>query len=293
MKKFAIALAVVCSVLALSACSGGSADKTESSPTSSDTPSAVSEQSKPTLYASPSSVTLYKDGSQQVNLTLEGKNVSLSDYNWRCNNEKIAKVDPNGVITGIIPGICTVEAYSVNDPDISVNIEVTVMSNTALTSISDYPIQSSAETSKKESSAEESSTDESSIEESSKDESSEEESVTFIDYTGSNAVFSSDTPSYDKETLDSLHNYIQSIANSGETISGEGLTKEQAQMLVNTIYATYGYEFGSGSMQDGYDSCTWYNGTTSDSYQVIDNIGDLQNIKDSIDNLGHYINSLS
>ena len=295
MKKFAIAFVALCSVFVLGACSNGSSERNEISQTSDDT-SVVSEQSKPTLYASPSSVTLYKDGSQQINLTLEGQNVSLSDYNWRCNNEKIAQVDPNGVITGIIPGICTVEAYSVNDPDIAVEIEVTVMSNAAMNSIVEPSGESSEESSKTESSEEESkeeSSNEESSEESSGDESSEEESVTFIDYTGYGSVFDSESPRYDKETLDSVHDYIQSIARSGETISGEGLTKEQAQMLVNTIYATYGYEFGEGgTMQSGYDSCTWYDGTTSDSYQVIDNIGDQQNIKDSIDNLGHYINSL-
>ncbi|MBQ3928633.1 MAG: YARHG domain-containing protein [Clostridia bacterium] len=292
MKRAAIAFVALCSVMALCACSNQSNNQNSKVSDTEENTSVVSEVQKPTLYASPSSVTLYKDSTQQINLSLEGQNIALSDYKWKCDDEKIAKVDPDGVVTGIIPGICTIEAYSVSDPDIKVRVEVTVMPTSPSVNSGVSAAEHSSDTSKKESS-DETSKKESSVESSVESSQESSDDTVHIDAT-TTGIFRSDSPSYDKKTLDDVHDYVQMLARTGDTVSTSGLTKEQAQMLVNTIYATYGYQFSSdgGTIQDGFDQCSWYDGTTSDSYQVIKNIGDKQNIKDSIDKLGYYINTL-
>ncbi len=292
MKKIAIALVALCTVFSLAGCSNtGGTSKNE------DSESSVVSKEKHTLYASPSSVILRKGDTQQVNLTLDGKNISLSDYNWKCDDEKIATVDANGIITGIIPGICTVEAFSLSDSDIKVKIEVTVTASNA--SIPELSSETSETASKEESSAPQSSdesSDTSSKEESSdsSDQESSDESSDTVIVTDSTAytLFDSDDPSYDSETLDKVHDYILSIEDSGEVISTDNLSKEQAQLLVNMIYATYGLEFEEGgSIREGLDECDWYEATASDSYEAVENMGDQENIKDSIDALGEYINS--
>ena len=282
MKKILMLVLAACMCASFTACNN-------STPSKSSTPESTAESSVSQLSASPASMTLTVGSTQQITLSENGSAVSLKNYNFSSVNEKIAKVDPNGTVTGIMPGICDVKAFSTSDPTNYVSVIVTVVAGKT-------PEQSNVESSVQSDTESESSVESST--ESSQESSTEssEESSQESSYAGGTieaaSIFSSDSASYDKDTLNAAHDIIKSMEGSGEAISPEGLTEDQAQLLINTIYATYGYEFGEGGeIRTSFDECDWYSAETGDSYQVMLNIGDHQNIKDSIDILGSYINS--
>ena len=278
MKKIIMLVLALCVCASFAACSN-------STPDESSTEESTAESSLSQLSASPASMTLTVGSTQQITLSENGSAVSLKNYNFSSVNEKIAKVDPNGIVTGVMPGICDVKAFSTSDTTNYVSIIVTVVAGKA-------PEQSAVESSVQSESSIENSA-ESSIESSAE---SSQESTEESSYAGGTveaaSIFSSDSASYDEDTLNAAHDIIKAMEGSGEAISPEGLSEDQAQLLINTIYATYGYEFGEGGeIRTSFDECDWYSAETGDSYQVMLNIGDHQNIKDSIDILGRYINS--
>lgn len=85
-----------------------------------------SEVGKPVLNKS--SLTLTAGGVEALNCTFDPWYTQKTDVTWTSDDESIAVVNENGVVTGVSAGSCTVTVTSVKDPSLSAECAVTVSS---------------------------------------------------------------------------------------------------------------------------------------------------------------------
>lgn len=74
----------------------------------------------------PSSVTILEGQEIQINVTVTPPDATFTEVDWTSSDETIARVDFNGVITGVKAGICYVFATSTDGNGIQGKVKVTV-----------------------------------------------------------------------------------------------------------------------------------------------------------------------
>lgn len=278
MKKLVIiSLLTAMLVMTVTGCSSSeSAEQTQSVVTVSSV-QPITEESKESdkitaLYASPESCKLKIGENRTLTISSDKGAVLSSDLMWVCDDESIAVVDSSGNVIGKAPGNCIVTVRHREHPDLSKNVPITVKSNEENTA----PAQSSA------------------AQTSSVSASNQPAAVT----NGSGTTIIYVTPPSGSVTYSVPRQYTYYYGRNNFSYSNPAdgyvihsmvgnylsqadvsrITRHDAQMLINAIYAKHGYIFKDAEVRSFFETQDWYNSISGKT-------GDMQTISDRISNI--------
>ena len=255
--------AVILSALLISAMSGrsnsDSSAQTQSSdsseqPQSSIQPSVEESQTSKgitALYVTPNSCKINISEKRLLTVNSDSGPVLSSDLIWSSDDESIVTVDSSGNIIGKAPGDCVISVVYRDQPAINEKIIVTVKpkeeSSTVQTS-ADQPSQASTADTSSQSSA---------------DNNGDRTTIIYVTPQAGNASPYNYSYYYGKDNFsyyDSSDGYV-AYAMINTYLTSENvswLSENDAQLLLNTIYAKYGYHFSTSHIRQFFNSQSWY-----------------------------------
>lgn len=248
--------AVVISVLLMGAMAGcgtqtdSSVHQQNSSPTqtsvsapSTAEPSQAS-QSVTNLYAYPDSFKMKIDEKRLLTINSDKGTESPSNLMFVCDDNDIAMVDSSGNVIGRAPGECEITASLRDQPSVSVKVKVTVKPD----SQSSDPQPSVTQTTSSPENNDSGKTTVIVVTAPGSDTVSAPSSYTY--YYGRDN-FSYSTPSDGYLAYSMINTYLteSDVAR---------LSKNDAQFLLNTIYAKYGFSFDLKHIQNFFEQQVWY-----------------------------------
>ena len=280
MKRSLVAIMLALMISAMAGCD----KQTENSIVQqSDTTPAVQLSSEPELptqlYARPDSCKIKIDEKKMLSISSDKGSIPVNELDFVCDDDSIVIVDSSGNIFGRAPGNCVVTASLRNKPSAYVKINVTVKSDEESSTVKQSSQPSTPEPSKEPSVAQSPSY------------------IVITPYNDNNAsislpkqytyYYNKDNFSYGRLSAGYVAYAMTERWLTNYDISN--ITNNDAQMLINTIYAKNGYHFNASNLRDFFNSMTWYTDLGYDSNSVksrfdsVDkhNIELLVNVRDS------------
>ncbi len=285
MKKLVIiSLLTAMLVVTATGCSGSEPTEQTQSVVKVSSVQPITEESRESdkitaLYASPESCKLKIGENRTINISSDKGAVLSSDLMWVCDDESIAVVDSSGNVIGKTPGNCIITVRHREHPDLSKNIPITVKPNDeSSTASSKAPAAQTSQVSQT----------------SSVSTSNQPAAVTngggttiiyvtppsgsvtysvprqYTYYYGKNN-FSYSNPADGYVIHSMVGNYLSQADVSR-------ITRHDAQMLINAIYAKHGYIFKDAEVRSFFETQDWYNSISGKT-------GDMQTISDRISSI--------
>lgn len=260
-RRFAVMIAALL-IAAMAGCANNSSNSDNSKPTSpastvqtSNEPS-ESSQGITALYANLDSCKIKIDEKRLISINSDIGAMRPSDLMFSSDDESIAIVDSSGNVIGRAAGSCVITVSSKDKPAVNVKIPITVKPNAESSAVQ----QSSAQASKQETQQSSSSNDGGGtttiIYVTPSGESSVSLPQQYTYYYGRNN-FSYDNLSDGYRVYSMINTYLSSS-------DVKKITSDDAQMLINAIYAKYGYSFSTPKIRTFFNNQSWYYPTTTD-----------------------------
>ncbi len=259
-----------------------------SAPAKIEQSSAAEESSKgiTALYVSPDSCKIKISEKRLLSVRSDSGAQLSSDLVWSCDDESIATVDSSGNVIGKAEGNCVITVSRRDQPSVTAKVPITVQPDEKSAAVQESSVQTSqasTESKPAQTSAE------SKPEQPSADSNGENTTIIYVTppsgsvsyyvprqytyYYGRNN-FSYDNPA-DGYVINSMLNHYL----TRQELSM--ITKSDAQMMLNALYARNGYIFTNTDLQAYFETQTWYNAIPY--YQKSGNMSTASSKFDSMD----------
>ncbi len=230
---------------------GSSSQSSESVQSSVDV--SQTSQGITALYPNPDSCKLKISEKRLLSIRSDNGTELASDLLWVCDDESIATVDSSGNVIGKSPGDCVITVSRKDQPSVTAKIPVTVKPNEESSAVQESSNQTS-ETSTSVTTTQPSA--------------SNEGGTTIIYVTPSSGTETYSVPSqytyyYGKNNFsysNPADGYIihSMVGNYLYQSDVSRITKHDAQMLINAIYAKHGYIFKDAEVNQFFNTQDWY-----------------------------------
>ncbi|MGN0394607.1 MAG: Ig-like domain-containing protein, partial [Coprococcus sp.] len=87
------------------------------------------------ITVSPTSIPIYQGQTADISANVVPSNATFTDIDFSSSDSTIARVDSNGTVTGILPGVCYVTATSTDGNNVKSKVKVTVKPSVPATSV--------------------------------------------------------------------------------------------------------------------------------------------------------------
>lgn len=204
------------------------------------------------LYVTPDSCKIKISEKRLLTVNSDSGPVLSSNLIWSSDDESIATVDSSGNIIGKAPGDCVISVVYRDQPAINAKVPVTVKpkeENSTVQASAAQPSQASAADTPSQPSA---------------DNDGGKTTIIYVTPQGGNASPYNYSYYYGKDNFsyyDSSDGYV-AYAMINTYLTSENvswLSENDAQLLLNTIYAKYGYHFSTPHISQFFNSQSWYN----------------------------------
>ena len=224
----------------------------------------VSETSKgiTTLYVRPDSCKIKISEKRLISVSSDKGAELSSDLVWSCDDESIATVDSSGNVIGKAPGDCVITVFRRDQPSVNVKIPITVKPNEESNPSQSSQVQN----------IENNQTDQNSLN------NQNGQTSTVNEGGGSTTIINVIPPSgYVPYTIPKQYTYYYYRNNFSYSNPADGyviyamvsnylsdadvsrITRHDAQMMINAIYAKHGYIFKDAEVRQFFETQNWYN----------------------------------
>lgn len=87
------------------------------------------------INLSPTTISIYQGQTADINASVVPSNATFLDIDFSSSDSTIARVDSNGTVTGLLPGVCYITAASTDGNNIKSKVKVTVKPSVPATSV--------------------------------------------------------------------------------------------------------------------------------------------------------------